>query len=424
MAWRWPVPSFSGGDGLRTLTRRVFLRGAGAAAAGLTLGSRSLIARAAKAAGPGDRVLVVVFLRGGADGLSVCAPYAEPEYYAARPTIALPRPRQAGAESLLDLDGHFGLHPALAPLKPLWDEARFAVLHAVGGRGVTRSHFDGQEFVETGTPGVKGTPTGWLGRCMARGESHAVTSAVAFSRLLPTSLLGPDPALVSADLRRFGLDAPGLGPEAEQALRRLYGKENSRLGHVGMAALDAMNALKRRPQILGEPAHGAVYPRGFLGTAFRQTAGIVREKLGTRCVFIDADGDFDTHANQLIQNRVDFAELGQALAAFDRDLGRAMDRVVVLVTSEFGRTLAEGSGGTDHGSGGVMLLLGGPVRGGRVHGRWPGLAKDKLFEERDVPVTTDFRDVFAEIAGKHLSVPDTASLFPSYTPGEAPGVIG
>ncbi|HEV2063284.1 MAG TPA: DUF1501 domain-containing protein, partial [Thermoanaerobaculia bacterium] len=350
------------------------LRGAGAAAAGLALGPRSLLARAAAGALASDRILVEAFLRGGADGLSLCAPYAEPEYYAARPTIALPRPRQAGGDSLLDLDGHFGLHPDLAPLLPLWEAGRFAVLQAAGCRGLSRSHFDAQEFVETGTPGVKGTPTGWLDRCLARGDRHTVTSAVAFSPLLPRSFLGPEPVLVSQDLARFDFEAPGWREEAERALRRLYERDKGPMGRTGIAALDAIAVLKRNPRLREEPANGAVYPEGFTGTAFRQAAGVVKAELGTRCIFIDVAGDFDTHANQLFQNRKDYRELAAALAAFDRDLGRAMDRVVVLVTTEFGRTLAEGSGGTDHGSGGVMLLLGGPVRGRRVHGSWAGLA--------------------------------------------------
>jgi uncharacterized protein (DUF1501 family) len=404
------------------LTRRSLLRGAGAAA-GLAFGPGSLFARAAAAAGAGDRILVEVFLRGGADGLSICPPYAEPEYYAARPTIALPRPRQAGDESLLDLDGHFGLHPDFTPVKALWDAGRFGILHAVGG-GLSRSHFDAQEFVETGTPGVKGTPTGWLQRCLAHGGKPSVTTAFAFAPLRPRSYLGEIPVLVSRDLARFDFEATGWRDEAEEALRRLYAGEKGPIGSLGLAALDAVAVLKRNPRLREAPANGAVYPEGAVGSAFRQAAGVIRADLGTRCIFVDVAGDFDTHANQLSQNRKDYRELALALAAFDRDLGRAMDRVVVLVTTEFGRTLAEGSGGTDHGSGGVMLLLGGSVRGGRVHGRWPGLARDKLFEERDLAVTTDFRDVFAEVAARHLRVADPAALFPGYAPREGPGIIG
>ena len=409
---------------MANLTRRGFLRGSGAFALGVALRPDSLLARTARQAAAERNVLVVAFLRGGADGLSLCAPYADPDYYALRPTIALARPRQASGEALIDLDGRFGLHPDLAPLKPLWDSSRFAILHAVGCYGLSRSHFDAQEFLETGTPGVKSTTTGWLDRCLAREPGHPLLAGLSFSALAPRSFLGPEQVLVSRDLDRFDFEAPGWRAEAERELRKLYANEKGPVGDVTRVALDAVRILKRTPQIRERPSNGAVYPEGFIGRAFRQTAAVIRSELGARCIFVDIPGDFDTHANQILQNRKDYRELAPALAAFDRDLGRGMDRVVVLVVTEFGRTAAEsGSLGTDHGSAGAMLLLGGSVRGGRVHGAWPGLAKDKLFEERDLAVTTDFRDVFAEVARQHLRVRDASSLFPGYVPGKGPGVL-
>jgi uncharacterized protein (DUF1501 family) len=409
---------------LPELTRRRLLQDALAAGAGLMAGSGSLLARTARAAPAGDRVLVVAFLRGGADGLSLCAPYGEPEYYALRPTIALPRPRQQARESLVDLDGHFGLHPDLAPLKPLWSDGRFAVLHAVGCPDTSRSHFDAQEFLESGTPGNKGTGTGWLERCLAHKGRRKLTAGVAFSAFLPRSFCGGEPVLVARDLTRLDFEAAGWREEAERDLRRLYAQDQSAVGEVGLAALDEVAILKRTRQLKDGPENGAVYPEGFVGEAFRQAACVIKSDLPTSCVFIDVAGDFDTHANQLDANRRDYHSLAVALSSFDRDLGRAMDRVVVMVVTEFGRAVAEsGSAGTDHGSGGAMLLLGAPVRGGRVHGRWPGLAKDRLFEERDLAVATDFRDVFAEVARKHLGIKDARSLFPGYVPGAEPGVL-
>ena len=369
-------------------------------------------------------MLLVAFLRGGADGLSLCAPYADAEYPRLRPTLALPRPGQASGGSLVDLDGHFGLHPALAKLKPLWEERRLAVLHAVGCYGLTRSHFDAQEFLETGTPGSRGTSTGWLDRCLLQGDRRSLEAGLALTPQLPRSFHGPQPVLVARDLLAFDFEAPGWRDEAEAALRRLYDHDAGPVGAVGRASLNAVALLKSTRALKDAPANGAVYPDGVVGKAFRQAACVIKSGLQTRCVFVDVEGDFDTHANQSWQNQKDYTELAASLAAFDRDLGARMERVVVMVVTEFGRTAAEnGSLGTDHGSGGALFLLGGPVRGGRVHGRWPGLSRDQLFEGRDLAVTTDFRDAFGEVARKHLRVADSAALFPGYSPGGEPGVI-
>lgn len=409
------------------LTRRAFLTRSGMIAVGFgALGPSSFVLRAAEAASSSKKesVLVFILLRGGADGLNMCAPYGDPEYYKARPTVALPKPRTAGADSLVDLDGHFGLHPGLAPLKSAWDDGRFAVLHGVGSRLMTRSHFDAQEFLETGTPGVRGTASGWLDRSLARIPGSELMQGVSFSPLLPRAFLGGEPVLVTEDLAQFEFKARGWQREAESLLRDIYGSGGDAVIEAGRNAFQALATTRHSPAIGERPSNGAEYPVTTFGIWLKQAAQVIKAGLGTRCIFVNFESKFDTHSNQLASNAVDYANLGQSLAALHRDLGKVNDRVVVVVASEFGRTVAEdGSRGTDHGTGGTMLLLGGPVRGGRVAGKWPGIEKTNLFEERDLDVTTDFRDVFIEVAKEHLRITGAEELFPGYSPNELPGIV-
>jgi uncharacterized protein (DUF1501 family) len=394
------------------------------AAVGVGTLPSSLLARAAAAAETaGDRVLVMLFLRGGADGLSLCAPYGEPEYYKQRPTIALAKPG-TGEEPLLDLDGYFGLHPSLAPLAPLYEEGRFAILHAVGNADLGRSHFDAQEFVETGTPAVKGTLSGFLDRAIARTPGTDLMQGVSFSDLVPRSFLGPEPILVARDVARFDFDAPNWRAEAERRIVEMYEDERLPVGQTGREAIEAIRILKAAPPVFAPPANGAVYPDAPVGASMQQAAKVIKARLGTRCIFVDVPGDFDTHSRQVKLNRLEYGRLGAALGAFSTDLGKEMDRVLVMVVSEFGRAVYEsGAEGTDHGTGGAILMLGGGVKGGRVHGKWPGLQKADLLWERDLAVTTDFRDAFAEVAQKHLKLDDVSTIFPGYTPRPGPGVV-
>jgi uncharacterized protein (DUF1501 family) len=399
-------------------SRRVFIRHAGLAAVGIGLAPSSLLVRAAQAAGAGPKVLVKVFLRGGADGLALCAPYGDPAYAGLRGLIAL------APGSLVNLDGYFGMHAGLAPLKPLWDDRRLAFLHAVGNYGLTRSHFDAQDFMETGTPGNKSTPNGWLDRAIARLPGSAVTEAVSFSSQLPRSFLGGEPVLVAQNLAAFDLRARSWRAEAEILLRAMYDGRADAIGKLGQETFAAMTTLLRTPALSAPPANGAVYPAASVGNSLRQAASLIRAGLGTRCIYVNVNGAFDTHAGQLAANDLEFGRVGETLAAFARDLGGLLDDVVVMVTTEFGRAaFVNGSAGTDHGSAHCMLLMGGGVLGGRVYGRWPGLGRSELYQERDLAVTTDFRDAFAEVARAQLGVGDVASLFPGYTPGPAPGVV-
>jgi uncharacterized protein (DUF1501 family) len=354
------------------VSRRVFLRGAGLAAVGIGFQPSSLLVRAAQAAGAGPRVLVQVFLRGGCDGLNLCVPYGDPEYAALRGSIALSR------NEVVDLDGYFGMHPALAPLLPLYRDGRLAFVHAAGSYGLTRSHFDAQDFMETGTPGDKSTTDGWLERGIAAIPGDEVTQAVAFSAQLPRSFLGTEPVLVTQNLASFDLRARNWRSEAESLLRAMYDGGETGIARTGQETFAAMSVLMRTPEIQAPPANGAVYPAGSMGASMRQAAQVIKAGLNTRCIFVNVPGAFDTHAQQLPANDLEFGRVGQSLAAFQADLGARMDDVVVMVTTEFGRAAyVNGSAGTDHGSAHCMIVVGGGVRGGRVAGRMPGLSRSQ-----------------------------------------------
>lgn len=400
------------------LSRRVFLRSSGLAAVGVAAHSSPLLVKMAEAS-QAPKVFVHVFLRGGADGLNMVVPYGETDYYTYRREIALPRPGQAGG--VVDLDGFFGLHPALAALKPIWDEGRLALLPAVGNYGLTRSHFDAQDFTETGTPGDKGTVTGWLDRVIKQIPGNSVTEAVAFQSQLPRSFLGPEPVLVATTLSAFDLRATGWRGEAETLLRAMYDGRVGDVARVTRETFDAINVLLRMPA--PAPANGANYGNSSIGNSLRQAAQLIKAGIGTRTIFVSVGGAFDTHQGQLPANQLEFQRIGDALAAFYRDLGPLMDDIVLLMSTEFGRaSFQNGSLGTDHGSAHAEFMMG-SVRGGRIAGGWPGLSRAALYQERDLAMAIDFRDVFAEIARRHLGLTDIASLFPGYTPGPGPGVV-
>jgi len=412
-----------------TISRRIFVR---AGALGLvSFGLDPLfLSRAAYAATrpaalpPSRRTLVCLFQRGAVDGLSMIVPHGEEQYYRERPRIAIPR------SSVVDLDGHFGLHPRLAPLKPFWDAGSLAVVPAVGSPDGTRSHFDAQDYMESGTPGVKSTTDGWANRYCQNAREHTDTPfrAVAFGPQLPRIMAGTAPALAIDDLRSFGLGGrSGNSDRLSRAFESLY--EGSATGLLATSAeesFEAIRMLKTANPSARSAEHGAAYPRGRLGDSLQQIAQLIKAGLGLEIAFADMGG-WDTHVNQgneQGQLSLRLAELGQALAAFATDLGDGMRDVCVLTMSEFGRTIREnGTGGTDHGHGTAMLVLGGTVAGKQVAGRWPGLGAEARYEGRDVAVTTDFRDLFGEILTRHLGARDLTAVFPGYVAGKAPGVI-
>ena len=399
-------------------SRRIFLKGAGLLALGMGGLPSEVVLRTAQAATNLKKVFVHVFLRGGADGLNLVTPHGDPLYYEHRREIALPRPGKPGG--VIRLDDHFGFHPALAPLQPLYADGRLAAVHAVGNYGVSRSHFSAQDFVELGTPGERGTKTGTLARLESAVEGYGVLKSVSFSAQRPLSFLGPDPALVTLGIESFNLGVEGWSDECEKRLRWMY--TPSALAPTADQVFSAVAEL-RTPSLKDKPGAAATYPVASPGPALEQAARIIQAGLGTSCIFVPVGGRFDTHSNQLEPNATEYDILARSLAAFAKDLGPKLDDVLVLVTTEFGRTVfVNGSHGTDHGSAYCALVMGGGVKGGRVLGSWPGLAKSVLHEERDLAVTTDFRDLYSELAQHHLGV-GAAKLFPGFTPGPRIGLF-
>lgn len=361
--------------------------------------------------------LVVVFLRGGMDGLSAVVPVGEgARFYDRRSATAIPE------GSVLDLDGFFGFHPALAPLHEIYQGGRLAVVHAAGSPDPSRSHFDAMEYMERGTPGVRVTETGWLTRHLQSvpWTNESPFRAVAMAHMLPTSLRGPEPALALDSLDGFDLSVPDhQRPELERALRDLYRSAGS--GSDLQRESDSLFATMRELRSLavdgGESRPGVSYPETSFGYALRQVAQLIRADVGLEVACIDLGG-WDTHEEQggvEGQFATLLAELGSGLAAFHHDLEDRADRLTVVTMSEFGRMLDENaSGGTDHGRGGSMWVMGGGVKGG-VHAAWPTLAPDAL-DDGDLAITTDFRDVLSEILVQRLQSPGVDSVFPGYRP--------
>ncbi|HEY7516175.1 MAG TPA: DUF1501 domain-containing protein [Vicinamibacteria bacterium] len=411
-------------------TRRFFLKSSGLALVSFGALPEALVRSVYAADGSRRRkTLVVVFQRGACDGLNTVVPHGERAYYAARPTIAIPAPRGgAGKDSVLDLDGFFGLHPALAPFLPLWREGTLAAVHAVGSPDPTRSHFDAQDFMESGTPGRKSTDDGWMNRHLQACPSSDATPfrGVAMSQTLPRSLAGRAPAVAMANLRDFGL-RPAAGPEVARGFEEMYaGAVRDVLHGTGREAFEAVDFLEKADPSRYTPAAGAAYPRGPYGESLKQVAQLVKADVGVELAFTDIGG-WDHHAaegglqGQLAQR---LREFGAALAAFRRDLGDRMEDVVVVTLTEFGRTVREnGNRGTDHGHASVAFVLGGTVRGGKVHGEWPGLSGPGLHEGRDLAVTTDFRDLLGELLTRHLGARDLSTVFPGHSTGRFPGVL-
>ena len=417
-----------------SISRRVFVKAGGLAFVSLGL-DPLFLARAAFASSrrvslptASDRpILVCLFQRGAVDGLNMIVPHGESLYYRERPRIAIP------AKDVIDLDGHFGLHPSLAPLKSLWDNKSLAVLHAIGSPESTRSHFDAQDYMESGTPGLKATSDGWLNRYCSHDREHADTPfrAVAFGPQLPRILAGTAPSLAIDDLQAFGLRVPqdATRDRLTRAFEELYdGAGTGLLASSSREGFEAIQMLKRADPTQYRPAGDIQYPPGRLGRTLLQIAQLIKANVGLEIAFADCTG-WDTHVNQGSsegQLSARLLELGLALSAFTGDLGDRMRNVVVLTMSEFGRTIREnGNSGTDHGHATAMLVAGGPVNGGRVLGLWPGLEMERRFEGRDVPVTTDFRDLFGEILTRHLGATDLSPVFPGYAPAVArfPGAI-
>jgi uncharacterized protein (DUF1501 family) len=402
-----------------SITRRIFLRNSALAVVG-TAAVPSFLTRAAFGAaenGGGTKRLVVIFQRGAADGLNIVVPYAEPQYYAMRPTINIPQ------KSVLDLNGFFGLHPSLSAFQPLWQQGHLAIVHAAGSPDTTRSHFDAQDFMETGTPGVKATEDGWLNRSLRDLPSvSAQTSpfrAIALGPSLPRILSGNEPAVAMNNINDFSVGGRSPKPSlAASAFEAMYDHSSDSVLHgTGEETFDAVKMLKAADPGKYTPGPGADYPKGRLGDSLRQLAQLIKANLGVQVAFADIGG-WDHHVNEGAtegQLANVLAEFSNSIAAFWTDLGDLGEDTVVVTMSEFGRTAREnGNRGTDHGHANVMFVLGGPVKGGKVYGHWPGLDQSQLYEGRDLALTTDFRQVIGESVARHLGNKNLAEVFPGY----------
>jgi len=378
--------------------------------------TRSVLAQATTAQAQGKK-LVVIFQRGAADGLNIVVPHREKTYYDLRPTIAIPR------DQVIDLDGFFGLHPSLQPLKPLWDQGHLAAVHACGSPDPTRSHFDAQDFMESGTPGFKATPDGWLNRALAAedlAQPHHASSpfrAVALGPQLPRTLEGKIPAVAIGNVRDFNVG--GQNPAAvpiSNSFESMYQQSvNAVLHGTATETFEAVKMLKAADPDKYIPAPGARYPNGQFGNSLKQIAQLLKANLGVEAAFADIGG-WDTHQNQgsvngQLSNRL--REFSESIAAFWTDMGDDAENITLVSMSEFGRTVHQnGTGGTDHGHANVMFVLGGRVAGGKVYGKWPGMDKSQLYEERDLAITTDFRQVLGEAAAKTLGSRNLELVFP------------
>src|SRR3989440_6906654 len=411
-------------EGVRGLkfSRRYFLKQGGVAMVGLSAMPAFLQRAVAATPMPNKKQLVVLFQRGAADGLNIVVPFGESNYYRMRPTIAIPQPKRGGTDAAIDLDGFFGLHPSLAPLEPLFHKNQLAIVHAAGSPDPTRSHFDAQDFMESGTPGLKSTEDGWLNRAMqtlAEKQQRSPFSAIALSTAMPRTLAGKFPAVAISNINDFGVG--GRNPNAapiSNTFEAMYSQSVDTVLHgTGQETFEAVKMLKSADPSKYIPAAGANYPRGRFGDSLKQLAQLIKANLGVQVAFADIGG-WDHHVNeggtqgQLANVLSDFS---QSLAAFWTDLGDLGEDTVVVTMSEFGRTAREnGNRGTDHGHANVMFILGGPVKGGKVYGRWPGLQQEHLYEGRDLAVTTDFRQVLSEAVYTHLGNKELAKVFPGF----------
>ncbi len=403
------------------VTRRIFLRDSARNSAIVMAGVGTVpfwLGRAAAATEGKRKILVAIFLRGAADGLNVVVPFSEKRYYELRPTIGIQAPStQNGA---IDLDGHFALNPALQPLKALWDKQQLAIVEATGSPDPSRSHFDAQDYMESGTPGIKGD--GWLNRALTpAGPDSSPLRAIAMGAQLPRTLRGSHSAIAVSDVQQFKAG----NEETASILERIYATTGDiQIGAAGrdaFAAMKMIQALNRGNYI---PANGAQYAQGGeLGRNLQQVARLIKADAGVEAAFAEING-WDHHGNEPVLLSNVLRQFGNALAAFSQDMGDRMEDIVMVTMSEFGRTAQEnGNQGTDHGHGDLMMVLGGPVQGGKVYGKWPGLEKEQLYEGRDLAVTTDFRDVLGELVRGHLGQRDLSQVFPGFQTGEPLGLL-
>jgi uncharacterized protein (DUF1501 family) len=396
-------------------TRRVFLKNSALAIFGVGA-IPSWLSRSVYA---GDvhtkrrkKILIAIFQRGAVDGLNMVVPFGEPRYYQLRPSIAIPKPDDTPA-SAVDLDGFFGLHPSLSPLKPMFDARYLAIVDAVGSPDPTRSHFDAQDYMESGTPGLKATGDGWMNRALLKPVGPASPlRAVSLGSGLSRTLRGPNDAIAVNNLNDFQV----RDQKSAATFESMYDHSHDTVLHgTGKETFSAVKIMQSIQKQRYTPANGAKYPGGKFGQNLQQIARLIKADVGIEVAFAEIGG-WDTHVNEANQLANNLTEFGQSLAALYQDLGDRMEDVTVVTMSEFGRTVREnGDRGTDHGHANVMFVMGGDIRGGKVYGDWPGLADDKqLYEGRDLNLTTDFRDVLGELVARHMGNRNLKAVFPGY----------
>ena len=399
------------------VTRRGFMKNGALALIGTSaipaFLSRSVLAEVTTAAA-NNKKLVVVFQRGAVDGLNVVVPYREKNYYASRPSIAIQQ------NEGIDLDGFFALHPQMTAFKPLYDAGHLAIVHAAGSPDPSRSHFDAQDYMESGTPGIKATEDGWLNRALQAEPVVATPSAfraVTLGTQVPLTLAGRVPAIALNNLANFSVAGRGPQPSPiSNAFQAMYdASSDTVLQGTAQETFEAVKMLRSADPARYQPAVGVVYPSTPFGNSLKQIAQLMKANLGVEAAFTDIGG-WDTHQNQgaatgQLANRLN--DFSNSIAAFWLDMGTDAENVTLVTMSEFGRTVRQnGTGGTDHGHANVMFVLGGQVKGGKVYGKWPGLANEQLNDGRDLTVTTDFRNVLGEVATKTLGSRNLETVFP------------
>ncbi|HVS98817.1 MAG TPA: DUF1501 domain-containing protein [Puia sp.] len=413
------------------VSRRAFLKSGGLALFGVGLmgGIPGFMAEAAasiKLAGPyrRRRVLLCIFQRGAMDGLMAVTPFTDTYLQAARPNLSLSAASVGKGNPLIDLDGRWGLHPAMKAFEALFRDGRMAIVHGIGSPNNTRSHFDAQDYMESGTPFNKGTSSGWLNRAVGLLGHDALTpfSAVSLTSALPRSFYGDSPSLAIGNLQDFAIQLrgnPGFANTAARSWEDLYDQTSAGLLHdTGKESFEAMKILQQADIHNYRPANGVNYPASPLGNSLRQVAQLIKMDVGLEVAFTESNG-WDTHFNQGTDNGIfarSVGDLSNSIAAFWQDIGDWQDDVTLMTMTEFGRTVHQnGTGGTDHGRASCNFILGNNVAGGKVYGQVADLAVENLEDGRDLPVTTDFRCVFSAVADAHLKISDDTVLFPDWS---------
>jgi uncharacterized protein (DUF1501 family) len=393
------------------------------------------LARAATAAGKKRKTLVAIFMRGAADGLNIVVPFGDKRYKDLRPTIGIAPPSTQtngnGANGgTIDLDGTFALNGAMQPLRALWDKKQLAIVEATGSPDPSRSHFEAQDSMECGTPG-KASGTGWLNRALPEGGGEpaqpAKLRAVALSKQVPHCLRGENEVIAVGNLQQYTIG----DPSAAAVMQSMYATTpDPSLGRTGKDAFEAMKVIQSIQDTSSNttgaergPGGPLITQSGDFGRNLQQLARLLKAEAGVEVAFADIGG-WDHHGNENQQLPNLLRQFSAGIASFCQDMGDRMEDIVLVTMSEFGRTAAEnGNAGTDHGHGSFMMVVGGPVHGGKVYGKWPGLEKEQLFEGRDLAVTTDYRDVLNELVRGHLGQQNLSNVFPGFQPGQPLGLL-